>query len=586
MKKKIIDAVFLLLTALFFLGSAYFITDNFFRTSTSLGLNGESLIALNRQAVKARVTDPSKNSSLYYKFTENQRAHLENLMHRNGGASLRAVIEITQRKKNGEKELPFEFGFSYAAKDGSGSIAPGRAMVTGDFSQLDSPDGAVKFSVALCIVPGGEIPSGFFVHGTKPYALRSVQFAEPLIGWDKSGAVPLYAVGPDGGALQADAVSTDFPGAEKLFRRPPELVLALAPLEDPGTYRKQPQLTFSYGKDSIVVRRTMQQKQIVVQTAGLSSPFGTFRPGENAAHITAVMLRQPPAPASLENGAVTTPYVTDLGLIMSWPRKNWRFADYELYEWAEVPHVLFFDFASYKVQNEYLTRLAYFVEKAGYKGTLVSDDFVENRHGYNAHDYKADDLAAFFTAATQQQFRLNAREQNLCGILLANGVIVRGEEGSFLPGEGALISFSRESPDYLRWEFLAHESWHGIFFTDASFREEVSRLYDSFDSRSMEFLKTYWETYPSLGYDRHDDYLMRNEFMAYLMQQNVRSVQDYFLKKAEWQTLNSRRPDLTGYVRDTNARPFLQAAEALNEWAFTHYGFAAGRVSLISKQSQ
>ena len=89
-----------------------------------------------------------------------------------------------------------------------------------------------------------------------------------------------------------------------------------------------------------------------------------------------------------------------------------------------------------------------------------------------------------------------------------------------------------------------------------------------------------------LGYDRHDDYLMRNEFMAYLMQQNVRSVQDYFLKKAEWQTLNSRRPDLTGYVRDTNARPFLQAAEALNEWAFTHYGFAAGRVSLISKQSQ
>ena len=582
MRKKLVDVLFVLLTVLFFLGAAYFIADNFFRTSTVLGLNGESFVALNRQSVKARVTDPSKNSSLYYKFTENQRAHLENLMHRQGAAALRAVIELPQRKKSDVGAHPFEFGFSYAAKDGSGSIAPGRAMVTGDLSELDSKDGAVTFAVSICIVPGGEVPSGFFVHGTRPYVLRSVQFTEPLVGWDKSGDVPLYALGPDGGGLHGDYLM----GAEKVFGSPPELVLILEQLEEPGTWRNQPRVTFSYGKDTIAVRRTMRQPEVRIQTAGLSASYAKFVPGENASHIRGIMLRRSPPVSTLESGAVVTPYVTDLGLIMTWPRKNWRYKDYELYEWEEVPHVLFFDFASYKVQNQYLTRLAYFVEKAGYKGTLVSDDFVENRHGYNAHDYKAGDLAAFFTTAARQNFRLNAREQDLCGILLANGVILRGEEsGTYLPGEGAIVSFSRESPDYLRWEFLAHESWHGIFFTNPEFRAEVSRIYDAFDSKCMEFLQTYWETYPSLGYDRRDDYLMRNEFMAYLMQQNIRSVQEYFLAKAGWQQLNARHPDLTDYVRQTNARAFLKAAEELNDWAFRHYGFAAGRVSLVSLQN-
>ncbi|MBQ1822749.1 MAG: hypothetical protein II123_04840, partial [Lachnospiraceae bacterium] len=79
-----------------------------------------------------------------------------------------------------------------------------------------------------------------------------------------------------------------------------------------------------------------------------------------------------------------------------------------------------------------------FVEKNGYKGTLVSDDFVREKHGYNAHDYKGDDIARFFNLVNEKNFRINAREKMLRQILLDNGIILNNGDGTYSGGKGAV----------------------------------------------------------------------------------------------------------------------------------------------------
>ena len=49
--------------------------------------------------------------------------------------------------------------------------------------------------------------------------------------------------------------------------------------------------------------------------------------------------------------------------------------------------MLIFDTASYAVQARFFRRLAFYVEKQGYRGRLLTDAELGSRRGYNAHDY-------------------------------------------------------------------------------------------------------------------------------------------------------------------------------------------------------
>ena len=53
----------------------------------------------------------------------------------------------------------------------------------------------------------------------------------------------------------------------------------------------------------------------------------------------------------------------------------------------------------------------------------MKDEEIASLHGYNAHDYKAESLAAFFETAQSQNFQLNQSELLLRHILLENGII-------------------------------------------------------------------------------------------------------------------------------------------------------------------
>jgi hypothetical protein len=103
--------------------------------------------------------------------------------------------------------------------------------------------------------------------------------------------------------------------------------------------------------------------------------------------------------------------------ILSYPVESWRDRRFELFRWDRFPEILIFDTASFAVQNRFFHRLAFFVEKAGFRGRLSPDAEITGLHGWNAHNYRAEDLANFFETARRTNFPLLPEERELQSIL-------------------------------------------------------------------------------------------------------------------------------------------------------------------------
>jgi len=109
----------------------------------------------------------------------------------------------------------------------------------------------------------------------------------------------------------------------------------------------------------------------------------------------------------------------------------------------------------------------------------------------------------------------------------------------------------------------------------------MSRVYRAMDPRAVKFLETYFTVVDSLGYDTGDPYLMENELMAYLLQQPLDRVSAYFTGVISERYLrHGGDPALADYIADTDAREFVRAAGLLNDYAFSRWGLAGGRVGL------
>ncbi len=168
---------------------------------------------------------------------------------------------------------------------------------------------------------------------------------------------------------------------------------------------------------------------------------------------------------------VEAPIPADPGQVLTWDQSSWRNPDFELFSWSRFPRVLILDMASYEIQDAFFKRLAFFVEKAGHAGKLESLSALAGLHGYNAHDYRAEDLARFFDAASREDPPgLSVEESALETILAENGVIKKTAAG-FAAGDGCILSISRGSSPLLRSLLLTHESFHGLFFTIPAFRD-------------------------------------------------------------------------------------------------------------------
>lgn len=255
--------------------------------------------------------------------------------------------------------------------------------------------------------------------------------------------------------------------------------------------------------------------------------------------------------------------------------------DFALYRWDLIPETLVFDFADYTIQDSYLKRLAFFAEKPGFRGRIASDDEIAALHGWNAHDYSPETLAAFFSKAQDSAIKLNNDEVALLELLIAHGVLTRTASGVIGKGRGAIISVSRESTPGLRRMFMDHESSHALFFQDEEYRKLSASLWSSLGPEATRFWMQHlaWRRY-----DTRDEYLRINELQAYLVQQPVSSVKTYYeallvrladAHPADMARLESDAP----YVLDSA----VAGAVALDSYLRKRWGLSAGKFGRIRK---
>jgi len=322
-------------------------------------------------------------------------------------------------------------------------------------------------------------------------------------------------------------------------------------------------------------------------------------PALNRLNIPAGFISPGDLPLALKGGRVDSfrhsyaklppfpkPIAADPGLILSWPMENWRDSRYEIFRWDRFPSLLILDFVDYDTQDRMLKRLAFFVEKKGFRDRLAPDSEIAEMHGWNAHDYRAEDLARFFQAAREERFPLLAEERELGQMLLDAGIIrASGSGGTITAGEGGIVSISRESEGYLRVRFMAHEGFHGLFFIDNDFREFSKGRWQKLPSQAKRFLISFFNYQQ---YDTVNEYLLVNEFMAHVLQQPVSQASYYFGVTLPLRIETSwRKTELPPKDKGTNSWPilgdaFTREAEAFSTYVEGRWGLSAGRVSLIN----
>lgn len=434
---------------------------------------------------------------------------------------------------------------------------------------------------------------GFLVYSEGELLLEKAIGTKAALGFNKNykdqndeetenqeNTIYWYGFGPNGGTILSENPSfVDFSDAKVLALSSEEIKYQIGfrdNHEDLGELGAQNKVKISFDDTIVSIRRSPNQADVNLYQNRFQNQLGKITIRENSEMLESFVCYFE------EKTNDFKPILVDPYLIIDWDEKTWRNPNFEVYAWEQFPNILIFDTLNYAVQDDLLKRMAFFTEKEGFRGRLAADEEIKDLHGFNAHDYRAETLAAFFDLAEKENFPLNQMEKDLRSLLEDAKIIIKTENG-YEKGEGAIISISKESPRYLRAQFIAHEGVHGIYFLDEEFRNLVDVIYDIIDTKSLQFLQGFFASQPSLGYDPNDTYLMRNELMAYLLQQSVAAIPGYFAETLAWRgTVNNAIPELAKYVRDTKAQGFVDAANVLEGFLFSKYGLAAGRVSLTS----
>ncbi len=274
------------------------------------------------------------------------------------------------------------------------------------------------------------------------------------------------------------------------------------------------------------------------------------------------------------------PIPADLATILDYDSSDWRRGEYELFRWSRYPSILVLDTRDYAVQAAFFKRLSFYVEKRGYAGRVLGNEELSRRHGWNAHDYRSTDLAAFFTVVDEAE--LFPEEVLLREVLLAEGVITENGAG-YRSGSGGILSLSRETTPRLRRLFMVHEGFHGVFFADDAFRDAVFDVWRGLDDRE----RALWRLFLARRfYNTDDEYLMVNEFQAYLMQQPLDQVDDYFIAHA-MPLLKAGSPADSDFVDDVLADfpdTFAASALAVARAAQSAGGMSAGSLFTLVRE--
>lgn len=522
----------------------------------------------------------SKGSVKYWTFNQAQKEALNSLFSLRNGTSI--YLDVKTGSKKGS--VPCEIGFLYAKDLESGSITAISSRPVVQFLPADFSGATI--TVGFALDKENEVPAGFFVKSeSSSITVTQVQSMTAFVGFDYNDR-EFYGFAPNGGMIKRFAKEFDLTAGSSVFGYSnqgnellPELIIGAGEIPSGQT------ILASIGGD-----RVSFYKSASVNLSSLKYPYSKISFYENNQSVNTALVM--PVSSIYSKNKVNysnnplTALPSDPGLIIKWPKRNWRGRDYELFQWTDFPHILFTDTASYAYQDKMYKRIAFFVEKDGYKGKLWGDDVIGDKHGYNAHDYQAKDLARFFETARTTGFQLNSEELLLKQILINGGILIDEGNGAVSEGTGAILSISQETPLKIRTQLLAHEGWHGIFFEDEEFRNTVASIYYTCDQTSLDCMKAYFRLAPGLGYDQNDDFLMKTEFMSYLLQFDLESVQKRWIYYLNRPYMTEKYPELSQYLNQTQAEGLYSANQMMGEYVNDRWGLAPGRIWNVTTLTQ
>jgi hypothetical protein len=270
-----------------------------------------------------------------------------------------------------------------------------------------------------------------------------------------------------------------------------------------------------------------------------------------------------------------TPIPVELSEFSRYPQSEWRNDEFEVFSWTLYPDILWIDSRDYVVQSRFFKRLAFFVEKQGYIGSLLTDAEMAGQHGYNAHNYSPGGLADFYNAVETASFPINRYEQYLRDIAEIRGIILRDASGLWRGGGGGVLGVSRESLPAHRRLLVVHESMHAVLYEEDQFHQGVA---DYWRQTLTERERRYWQDmFAWMHYSPDDEYLMYNEFQAYLLQQPQRAVRWYFRTRMADRVRSSlgRYEPVDAFLQD-HPTTFVDSADAINSLLFQTTGMVGG----------
>ncbi|MCL2481096.1 MAG: hypothetical protein FWF38_05250 [Spirochaetaceae bacterium] len=359
--------------------------------------------------------------------------------------------------------------------------------------------------------------------------------------------------------------------------------------EKPLNEIEEPNINFYTGGIKNSIKAFPVKGRINITSIDLSEIIPEFLPGKRKTNTVVLINSSDNANifkkiSLIRDKVDTSPLIAleaDFGTIINYQIEKWRQEKFEIFSWSIFPEFLVIDTHDYKFQNSMFKRLAFFVEKPESAGKLLTDAQMSGLHGWNAHDYKAEDLCNFFNLAQKTGFSLSDEEE-LLKIILQENKIIKKENSQFLPLRGGILSISRETIPSLRRVFVMHEGYHGVFFASGEFRKKSNEIW----VKTSSDIKLFWQIFLAhRNYDIKNNYLLVNEFMAYHLQQNPTNGQAYFFNYSI-PLLRERYPsrkDFFNNLKENYKEEFFSISTEFENTLFSITGLPAGNLIFISK---
>ena len=384
-----------------------------------------TLVALDSNAQSGTI---KQSDYANFKFTEKQKELFKEIYQQNSTVALTVRLLLKPTKKQAalmenSDIAVFRFGFLDSNDFSSKGkfikqFYPDNKRILVSGKEKNAPQ---SFDISFAIQKNDDIekviPQGFFIYSTVRCKVVAACVVPAELGFDLTSQVPFYGFACNGGIVDFTNSDFDFSGASMLFPvqnsnsiSMPEFVFNLYDNDElNSTYERSVRAEINIGGEKLFIKNVKPAREIVIPSAALKAPFSSIKLLANKECLASVILRA----THIAGKEVLKPVRTDPGLILNYSPKYWRTLDYEIFEWDRYPGIIFFDTRNYDVQDNFFRRMAYFVEKAGYKGRLLTNGELKGKHGYNAHDYSSQSMANFFNKATELGFELNDEEEGV-----------------------------------------------------------------------------------------------------------------------------------------------------------------------------